>query len=126
MNHKKASVLDQIALIGELEHIRFHALRSMKTTDNEDKKFFYAVTAHTAQKLRREYMMKHFVIDEKDWCLLKASARLKQLTDELAGSDQEEYANLQNLADGIIGKAVGEDLFDCESCLRDMELIDAK
>lgn len=120
MNHEKASVLDQIALVGELEHIRFHALRSMKATDDKDKKFFYAVTAHTAQELRREYMAKHFAIDEKDWCLAKASARLKQLADELAGGDQEEYDALQDLADGIIGQAIGEDISACESCLKDM------
>lgn len=123
MDHQKLSTLDKITLIGELQHIRAHALRSSKVAEKDEDKFFYQVIASQAQEARRAYMAKHFQLDEKDWCLVKAAATLKQLNYELAHGDETEFAELENLADSILSHATGEDLTGCESCAKDATVV---
>ena len=123
-NHAKASASDAIRLIGELEHIRSHALRSATVSlaeDNSEKVFDYTVIAKRAQLLRRDFMRKHFGdIDLKDWCLCKSAACLRQIAYEIFESDVEELSEIDNLVDEIWGKALGKDLSDCEACVADM------
>lgn len=119
MNHDLLSLTDRISLIGELEHIRRHALRSAKVAKDKDK-LFYEVTALQAQKLRREYQAKYLDCDEKDWCLAKSAATLKQLTYELA-LDANDLQDMENLTDNILSHAYNVDLTGCESCSNDQE-----
>lgn len=124
-NHDKAGRSDQIALVAELEHIRRHALRSATVADSEENPelaFQFLVLAKEAQSLRRKYMQEHFPnIDSKYWCLCKSAACLRQISYEVGGTSVEELRELDNLVDEIWGKALGEDLSDCEACRNDME-----
>lgn len=119
MNHNLLSLTDRISLVGELEHIRRHALRSAKVAKAEDK-IFYEVTALQAQRLRREYQDKFLKCDDKDWCLTKSAATLKQLAYELA-LDANDLEDMENLTDNILSHAYNVDLTGCESCSNDQE-----
>ena len=126
-NHAKASVSDRIAIIGELEHSRRHALRSAVTLSIEEKAeeaFKFLVWAKQLQDMRRVYMGKHFGnIDAKHWCLCKSAACLRQLAYEVEGDDSEFLVEIDNLVDEIWGDATGEDLSDCEACLSDKKSV---
>lgn len=114
-----ANISDGIALIGELEHIRRHALRSAQLSAGTDDEIFYQVTAKRAQELRREYMAKHFNAPEKLHCLGKCSAAVRQLAYETDTGDAEYLHRVDELVDSIWGKITGEDLSGCESCRQD-------
>lgn len=119
-DHEKASVSDAIRLVGELEHIRSHALRSAVVAEGTDDEMFYLVLAQQAKELRREYMQTHFPdIDSKLWCLCKSTAALRQIAYEIWGEKAEMLKRIDNLVDDVWGKAVGKDLSDCEACKED-------
>lgn len=122
-NHSKASVADKIRLIGELEHGRAHALRAAASTwrEEDDSDFTqYLIWADRFQKIRREYMKKHFSeLEEQDWCLFKVCASLRQLTYEVCEGDEEELKEIEDLIDEITGKAIGIDMSDCLACRED-------
>lgn len=121
-NHKKTGTSDKIALVGELEHARRHALRSAVSVENEEKQFFYLTLAKQLQTIRREYMRTHFgQIADSDWCLCKTAACLRQIAYEVFESNSDELKEIDNLVDEIWGKALGEDLSDCEACKDDRE-----
>lgn len=126
-NHAKASVSDRIAIIGELEHSRRHALRSAVTLSIEEKAeeaFKFLVWAKQLQDMRRAYMGKHFSdIDSKHWCLCKSMACLRQLAYEVDGDDADFLVEIDNLVDEVWGDATGEDLSDCEACVNDKKSI---
>lgn len=122
-NHAKAGMSDKIAIIGEMEHARRHALRAAITLSIEEKTeeaFKFLVWAKQLQDMRRAYMGKHFAdIDSKHWCLCKSAACLRQLVYEVNGDDSELLVEVDNLVDSIWGDATGEDLSDCEACISD-------
>lgn len=118
-DHKRAGVSDKIAIISELEHIRRHALRSA-TVAGEDDEMFYLVLAQQAKDIRRKYMNDNFGdIDTKLWCLCKSAACLRQLAYEVWDTKAEQLKEIDDLVDGIWGKATGMDLSDCEACRSD-------
>lgn len=122
-DHAKAGVGDRIATVGEMEHLRRHALRSaISLEEGNESAFSYLVWAKTLQDMRREYMRKHFgEIDDKLWCMCKSAACLRQLAYEIDGDDANFLKEVDNLVDDIWGTAVNKDLSDCESCRSDRE-----
>lgn len=122
-DHAKAGVGDRIAAIGEMEHLRRHALRSaISSEEGSELAFSCLVWAKQLQDMRREYMRKHFgEIDDKLWCMCKSSACLRQLAYEVDGDDINFLKEVDNLVDDIWGTAVNKDLSDCETCRSDRE-----
>lgn len=122
-DHDKAGVGDRIATVGEMEHLRRHALRSaISLEEGNEAAFSYLVWAKTLQDMRREYMRKHFgEINDKLWCMCKSAACLRQLAYEVDGDDVNFLKEVDNLVDDIWGTAVNKDLSDCESCRSDRE-----
>ena len=119
-NHKKAAISDMISLVGEAEHIQRHALRSAVVAQGTDDEMFYLVLARQAKQLRRDYMNKHFSeIDNKLWCLCKSTACLRQLAYETWAEDAEMLTQIDQIVDDVWGKATGQDLSDCSSCIED-------
>ena len=124
-NHDKAAVADKIRLIGELEHIRAHALRAAASTweeDDDSESVKYLVIAKRAQSLRRDYMKNHFNdLKDTDWCLCKAAASLRQVLYEVNNGWPEELKELDDFVDEIWGQALGVDLSDCVACREDRQ-----
>lgn len=122
-DHVKAGVGDRIATVGEMEHLRRHALRSaISSEEGNELAFSCLVWAKQLQDMRREYMRKHFgEIDDKLWCMCKSAACLRQLAYEVDGDDINFLKEVDNLVDDIWGTAVNKDLSDCESCRSDRE-----
>lgn len=122
-DHAKAGVGDRIATVGEMEHLRRHALRSaISSEEGSELAFSCLVWAKQLQDMRREYMRKHFgEIDDKLWCMCKSAACLRQLAYEVDGDDVNFLKEVDNLVDDIWGTAVNKDLSDCESCRSDRE-----
>ena len=124
-NHDKASVADKIRLIGELEHIRAHALRAAASVwreEDDSEAVKYLVMGKRAQTLRREYMKNHFnEIKDTDWCLCKSAACLRQVLYEVNNGWPEELKELDDFVDEIWGGALGMDLSDCVACKEDRE-----
>lgn len=115
MDHDRLGLTDKIALLGELEHIRRHALRSAKVAADPEEKYHYEIVAFQARDLRRRYQEKNLETDEKEWCLVKAAASLKQLTNELT-TQVADASELENFTDTILSHAFGKDLSGCEAC----------
>lgn len=123
-NHKTASIADDIRLISELEHIRAHALRSAVVAEGTDEEMFYLLIAQRAKELRRQYMQDHYPnIDSKLWCLCKSAACLHQVAYEVWGEKAEFLKQIDDLVDDIWGKATGENLSDCSSCIEDKDVV---
>ena len=122
-DHAKAGVGDRIATVGEMEHLRRHALRSaVSSEEGSELAFNCLVWAKQLQDMRREYMRKHFgEIDDKLWCMCKSAACLRQLAYEVDGDDINFLKEVDNLVDDIWGTAVNKDLSDCETCRSDRE-----
>ena len=122
-DHAKAGVGDRIAAVGEMEHLRRHALRSaVSSEEGSELAFNCRVWAKQLQDMRREYMRKHFgEIDDKLWCMCKSAACLRQLAYEVDGDDANFLKEVDNLVDDIWGTAVNKDLSDCEVCRSDRE-----
>ena len=120
-DHAKAGVGDRIAAVGEMEHLRRHALRSaVSSEEGSELAFNCLVWAKQLQDMRREYMRKHFgEIDDKLWCMCKSAACLRQLAYEVDGDDANFLKEVDNLVDDIWGTAVNKDLSDCEVCKED-------
>lgn len=123
VNHDTLMISDKISLIGELQHIIRHSIRSavVASKNNQDELVIqYLVYARQAKEIRRKYMAKHFGdIDEKDWCLCKSSAELRQLLYETNEGDIELLKDVDELIDNIWSNAIGEDLSGCQSCKED-------
>lgn len=128
-DHKKAEVSDKVAVIGELEHIRAHALRSVVSLyeeESDDSDWIrYAVIAKQAKELRREYQKKMLPeLSEYDWCLFKAASRLRQLAYETQADDYGMLKEIDDLVDDILGGALNMDLSDCRACKDDMGVVE--
>ena len=129
-DHKKGSTSDRIAVVGELEHARRHAIRSaivLYTEEKAEDAFKFLVWAKQLMDMRRAYMGKHFAnVDSKHWCLCKSAACLRQLAYEVEGDDSEFLTEVDNLVDQVWGDALGEDLSDCEACKEDKSAIESE
>lgn len=121
MDHDTLSVIDQAAIIGELEHIRRHAIRSAHSAEKDEDKFYYLVLAKEAQTARRQFQSKYFPTSTLDWCLVKAACSLKQMVYETMEEDTETLDSIEQLADRILSHATGKDLSGCETCEKDMK-----
>lgn len=121
MDHKNLALSDKITLLSELEHNRHHLLRSAHVAEDDEKKFWYLVKAKQAQDLRRRVQDKWLKTDELDWCLVKSSARLKWLNEEVAHDDLELFSEIERFADDILSNGLGVDLSGCSSCKAESE-----
>jgi len=129
-NHEKAGVSDKIALIGELEHVQRHALRSAVSLYKEDEPeesrwLHYAIIAKEAKEMRRKIQNKYFgELSQYDWCLCKSAACLRQIAYEVIPSDTKELKEIDDLVDNIWGDALHMDLSDCEACRDDKNAVE--
>lgn len=120
MDYDKLNVTDALALIGELEHARRHAIRSAQYAE-EDDQFHYILLASQCQKARRAAMRKYFPVDSKNWCLVKAAATMRQISYECFKDDVEMIKDIDSIVDSVMKVATGKDLSECASCIQDME-----
>lgn len=119
VTHEKLSITDSIALVGELEHLRRHIIRSVQYMNDEDNKLFWLIQASKIQELRREYMRKYFPVDEKYWCIIKSCATLRQIAYETFNKDVEEITAIDLLIDECLGEVLKTNLSGCEACRED-------
>lgn len=120
-NHRSASLSDKITVLGNLEHVRFHALKSagVKVDDPELESFFQLVAAE-AQSMRRDFQRKHFPeCPDELWCLGKAIETVRQRAYECDEGDSEFIRRVDNLWSEIWSLISGEDLSGCKSCEED-------
>lgn len=123
MEHETLDLVDKVAVVGELEHIRSHALRSASSLGDENGNV-YLIIAAGAKRVRREYMKRNFPdLGETDWCLVKAAAHLRQLTYETESS-MDELVELEDLTDAILSQAFKRDMSGCMACREDQEAVD--
>ena len=124
------NTVDVVALIGELEHTRRHALRAFVAASNEEDKeraLTYQMFVDKAQRLRRELTEKNFPdLTEKDWCLVKVAACLRQLNYETFTGNTEALTEIDGLVDEILELATGEDLSGCATCRDDRSTLQAQ
>lgn len=125
-NHKTASTVDKIALLGELEHAYAHAVRSaasLYNPESDDSDFArYAIWAAQIRDIRRAYQRSAFPdLSEYDWCLLKSLSRVRQLAYETAGRDFDVLKSIEDLIDDITGTMFDEDLSQCAACREDRQ-----
>lgn len=125
IDHKKLSITDALALVGELEHLRRHILRSIQYMTDEDNKIFWLVEAEKCQRLRREYMAKYFPVNEKFWCMVKCCAAIRQINYEVFSKDLDELKELDLLVDEVMSEIMGQDLSGCEACRSDSTPVEA-
>lgn len=120
---EKANISDLILVVGELEHVQRHALRSMVSPNiEEEERVLYAVLAKQAKDARRSLMRKHFPdCPDELWCLGKASASLRQLAYETFTGDIEELSEIEDIVDSIWSKITDQDMTGCKSCESDRE-----
>lgn len=79
--------------------------------------------AEQAKQLRRKVQAQWLKTGELDWCLVKSSARLKWLNEEVLSNDLELFSEVESFADDILGHALGEDLSGCSSCRSELDSI---
>ena len=123
IDYELKNTSDIILLIGEMQHVQRHALRSMVSPNiEEEERVWYAVLAKQAKDARRSLMRKHFPdCPDELWCLGKASASLRQLAYETFTGDIEELSEIEDIVDSIWSKITGQDMTGCKSCASDRE-----
>lgn len=119
--HHIMGLADKVKLLGDLEHTRSHCVRSAHVAETDDEKFYYQVKSEQAKRIRREVQAKWLNAPEKDWCLVKTSARLKWLNEEVLSDDLETFSKIEDLADDLLSHALNEDLSGCASCRDDVQ-----
>ena len=120
--HDKAALQDVISLVGELEHSYRHAIRSAYSSETDEQKLNYSIIANRLREARRKIMKERLGdIDEKDWCLCKSAACLRQISYEIYNGDWEQLKLIEEIVDMIWSKATGEDLSGCQACKNDIE-----
>lgn len=119
IDHKRLHLEDTLALVGEIEHMRHHNLRSSHATHNTDKEFGHLVSAATSQELRREVQATVGDISDEDWCELKVAQRIRQLNYETMEGNTKLFNELEDLVDSINSRILGQDMSNCHSCRED-------
>lgn len=119
-----ASVTDDLRVIGELEHLRFHAILAAQHAP-ETEVIGLLVLAKHCQDARRKFMKKHFGgVENRHWCMIKSSARLLQITEEIMEGNTDELKELKGVVDEAIELTTGVDISNCESCKQDKDVQD--
>lgn len=120
-NYDDAELVDKLAVVGEMEHLRRHAIRSaMVATEDEDIIYYY-VLATQIKRTRRKFMANHFKnLDEKDWCLVKSASSLRQLAYEVS-LPEGESKEMETLVDSVFSHAFKKDMTGCKACADDKE-----
>lgn len=117
------NIVDRIRLIGELEHLYFHAKMSAsvaKLNNDEDMEVFHQTVASKVQRLRREYMGKHFgKMPDELWCEGKVSTSLRQIAYETDTGDTETLVKIDDIVNTVWGEITNLDLSGCEACEED-------
>lgn len=117
------NIVDRIRLIGELEHLYFHAKMSAsvaKLNGDEDMEVFHQTVASKVQRLRREYMTKHFgKMPDELWCEGKVSASLRQIAYETDTGDTETLVKIDDIVNTVWGEITDLDLSGCKACEED-------
>lgn len=117
------NIVDRIRLIGELEHLYFHAKMSAsvaKLNNDEDMEIFHQTVASKTQRLRREYMTKHFgKMPDELWCEGKVSASLRQIAYETDTGDTETLVKIDDIVNTVWGEITNLDLSGCKACEED-------
>lgn len=119
----KANLADKLLAVGEMEHMRRHALRSMASPNiKENERIKYAIIAERAKETRRAFMRKHFSdLADEDWCLVKLCCSLRQLMYETFDGEIEEFTDIEDLIDSVLSKAFKQDMTGCIACGADRE-----
>lgn len=130
-DHRLKSLQDSVSLVGELEHVRRHAIRSANSIRHQlldnpedeelaEREMHYEVIAENCKQIRRTFMEDKFnFVDDEDWCLLKGTAAMRQLAYELMPSTSKILDMTEKLIDATWGVALEEDMSGCKSCKED-------
>lgn len=115
-----ANLSDQITIIGEAEHLLYHALKSASVKAGTEDEVFFLALAKLAKEFRRNYMKRHFP-DTPDelWCALKSVDTLRQRVYEATEYDANELSEVDTLWNMVASKVTGEDLSGCSACRED-------
>ena len=117
-----ANLVDQITVIGNCEHLYFHANKSASVCENKNEALFYMTLAGMTTDFRRYFMREHFPeVGEKDWCVLKAVETLRQRIYESASASQEDLARINEIWTYTTEHIFGIDLSGCAVCRTDKE-----
>lgn len=119
IDYQLKNIVDQIALVGELEHLRRHAERSAVVAKENDKDFVhYLIIAEKARDIRRK-VMAELGLDELDHCMCKSASCIRQLAYETDDGNSELLKELDELVDKVWGHALDMDLSGCQACRED-------
>lgn len=120
-DHESAAISDRITVLGLVEHIRDHALKSSAVKmDDKDAEIFFQTIAVMSQNFRRKYMKKHFPdIPEELWCLGKAVEMARQRVYEADEGDTEDINEIDAIWQTVWQKITGKDLSSCVACRED-------
>lgn len=117
----KANLSDQITVIGNLEHLYMHLLKSASTLE-EDEAVFYLTLAQMVKEYRREFMREHFPsVEERDWCVLKAVETVRQRVYESANTSHKNLKEINDIWGLITEHIFGVDMSGCSACKEDKE-----
>jgi len=121
IDHESKTISDKVTVVGELEHVLYHARKSasVKVEDKELETFFQTVARMTLD-FRRRYMKKHFPdCPEELWCLGKAVETARQRIYEADEGDTEDLSDIDAIWNMIWGRICKRDLSGCSSCKED-------
>jgi len=119
IDHKTMQTADILRLLGELEHLRGHALQATTMAD-EDKILELLVLANECQVARRKLQKRYFPnVPETYWCMVKSASRLMQLSEETGNREVDELKDVKNIIDSAIRISTGEDISGCSACRTD-------
>lgn len=121
VDHHSKTISDKITVVGEVEHVLYHARKSASVKiDNPEDEMFFQTIATMALNFRRKYMKKHFPnCPDELWCLGKAVETARQRIYEADECDTEDLREIDDLWLTIWERITGEDLSDCASCKQD-------
>lgn len=121
-DYDSKNLADRITVVGEAEHLYYHAKKSASTVAGTEQEPFHMVLASKAKKFRRAYMNKYFPnCPDELWCEGKAVEALRQRVYESDEGDAETLKAVDELWALVWGKITGEDLSGCKSCVEDRE-----
>ena len=118
-NFDKANLADQITVVGDLEHLYMHALKSASVAEDW---VYYMTVADLAKQFRRKFMKEHFPnAKDEDWCMLKAVDTIRQRVYESCNTSHEDLVEVNNLWSLITEHIFGIDMSNCVACAEDRE-----
>lgn len=120
-DHKSATISDKITIIGNLEHVLYHARKSASVKiEDEELNIFFQTVARMALDFRRRYMKKHFPnCPDELWCLGKAVETARQRIYEADEGDTEDLNDIDAIWSMVWGKIIGRDMSGCKNCAED-------